>query len=227
MKSHLPTQHSRQRRAQRRTTGHIARALWSVFVLLVTIYVGGFLVYVAEYQRAAEPLFDQADAIVVLTGGPERIAEAVRLLQARHASRLLISGVNEQTDKDDLIRTVPALSQYMGCCVAIDHNASNTRENAEQTLAWARQNQITSLILVTSHAHLPRALFEFRALGSNDIMISPWRVGGPVHPEDWWHDPSMIRSMVIEYTKMTGAILRYLAIMSKAEFTSVKGRNLL
>ena len=226
MSDPLQTSHYRHRKAQRRLTTGIARVLWSVFILSVTIYVGGFLVYVAEYQRAAEPLFDKADAIVVLTGGPDRIAEAVRLLSEKRAGRLLISGVNEQTDEDDLVRTVPALSKFMTCCVTIDRDALNTHENALQTLAWARQNHFTKLILVTAHAHLPRALFELRVSGGDGLMISPWRVGGPVRPEDWWHDTATIRSMLIEYTKMTGSVLRYLAMLFRAELNSAFGLDL-
>ena len=193
----------------------VMRMLWAIFILLIMIYIGGFLVYVAEYQRAAEPLFDKADGIVGLTGGPDRISEAVRLLAEKRATRLLISGVNEQTDEDDLIRTVPALQKFMSCCVTIDRDALNTHDNALQSLAWAKQNHFHSLILVTAHAHLPRALFELRALGDESVKVSPWRVGGPTNPDEWWRDVATIRSMVIEYTKLSGSVIRYLFVKLK------------
>lgn len=193
----------------------VTKAVLPVIILASTIYFGGFLVYIAEYQRAAEPLFNKADAIVVLTGGPDRIAEAARLLAEKRAERLLISGVNEQTDEDDLIRTVPLLSKYMACCVTIDRSAMNTHDNAVQTLAWAKSNHIDSFILVTSHAHLPRALFEFRISGGDQLRISPWRVGGPQRPDEWWHDVSYVRVMVIEYTKLIGAVLKFYTLKFK------------
>ena len=186
----------------------------------MTIYVGGFLVYVAEYQRAAEPLFDRADGIVVLTGGPDRIGAAVQLLAEKHAGRLFITGVNEQTDEDDLVRAIPTLAKFMSCCVEIDRNAQNTHENAAQTIAWARQHHFNSLILVTAHAHLPRALFEIRTSGGENLKISPWRVGGPTRPEEWWHDIYNIRAMLIEYSKMTGSILRYLYMTFKTDLVA-------
>lgn len=195
----------------------MGRAIWSAFILLVIIYCGGFLVYIAEYQRAAEPAFNTADAIVVLTGGPDRIAEAVKLLSEKKAQRLLISGVNEQTDEDDLVRTVPALQKFMSCCVTVDRDAQNTHDNAVQTIAWAKQNHFSTLILVTAHAHLPRALFELRVSGLGEIRISPWRVGGPLHADEWWRDPQNIRAMLIEYTKLSGSALRYLAFRLKAD----------
>lgn len=199
---------------------HMMRFSWSLFILTVMIYIGGFLVYVAEYQRVAIPLFDKADGIVVLTGGPDRIAEAVRLLSDKHANRLLISGVNEQTDEDDLVRTVPALQKFLSCCVTIDRDALNTRDNALQTIAWAKQNGFQSIILVTAHAHLPRALFELRVSGGADLQVSPWRVGGPANPDEWWRDTNTLRAMVIEYTKLTGSIARYLFVMMKTDFLS-------
>lgn len=191
----------------------IMQILWSFFILFVMIYVGGFLVYIAEYQRVASPFFTQADAIVVLTGGPDRIAEAVRLLTERHAGHLLISGVNEQTDEDDLVRTVPALQKFLACCVTIDRDALNTRDNALQTLAWTKQNNFRSIILVTAHAHLPRALFELRVSGGADLQVSPWRVGGPSNPEDWWRDTNTLRAMVTEYTKLIGSVGRYIFVL--------------
>lgn len=185
------------------------RIAWSFFVIATTLYAGGFLVYIAEYQRAAESQFDKADAIVVLTGGPDRIAEAVKLLANKASQHLLISGVNEQTDEDDLVRTVPGLQKFMACCVTLDRSASNTHENALQTLAWAKANKFQSLIVVTAHAHLPRALFELRVSGGDQLQLSPWRVGGPARADDWWQDPVTIRSMLIEYTKLVGSIIRY------------------
>ena len=199
------------------------RLMSSLLILLMMIYCGGFLVYIAEYQRAAEPLFDKADGIVVLTGGPDRIAEAVKLLAEKHASRLLISGVNEQTDEEDLIRTVPALQKFMSCCVTLDRDAQNTHENAIQTLAWANQNRFSSLILVTAHAHLPRALFELRTSGAGEIKISPWRVGGPIRADDWWRDPQNIRAMLVEYTKLSGSVLRFFYLSFKNDLMNRVG----
>lgn len=196
------------------------RIMWSAFILSVMIYAGGFLVFIAEYQRAALPTLKSADAIVVLTGGPDRIGEAVKLLADKHAPRLFISGVNEQTDEDDLIRTIPALQKFMTCCVTIDRDATNTHENAVQTIRWAKRNNYKSIILVTSHAHLPRALFEFRTSGGEMIEISPWRVGGPENPEDWWHDTQTIRAMLTEYTKLTGSALHYFYFSIKRDLVS-------
>ncbi len=188
-----------------------ARLLWALFILSAMMFAGGFLVYTSEYQRVAKPSFDRADAIVVLTGGPDRIAEGARLLASQRANHLLISGVNEQTDEDDLVRIVPTLEAFMACCVTVDRSAMNTRDNAIQTLSWSQQKKINSIILVTAHAHLPRALFEFGILDSSQLAISPWRVGGPEKPEDWWHDMITIRSMLVEYTKLVGSVLRYLS----------------
>lgn len=210
----LGTSSSADRESLIHATAQIfARVIWAIFILAVILLVGGFLVFTSEYQRVAKPSFDKADAIVVLTGGPDRIAEGARLLANQNAAHLLISGVNEQTDEDDLVRIVPMLEKFMSCCVTIDRSALNTRDNAIQTLAWAREKNIKSIILVTAHAHLPRALFEFSILDSSQLAISPWRVGGPANPEEWWHDGGTIRSMLIEYIKLVGSVLRHLSLL--------------
>ncbi|MFZ0113098.1 MAG: YdcF family protein, partial [Xanthobacteraceae bacterium] len=64
-----------------------------------------------------------AEAIVALTGGPERIGEAVEQLAAGRGQRLLITGVNRGTHADTLARLVPRYEALFACCIDIDHSA--------------------------------------------------------------------------------------------------------
>src|SRR5262249_2434485 len=56
-----------------------------------------------------------ADAIVALTGGPERIAEALEQLAAGRGKRLLITGVNRSTNAETLARIVPNNLAWFAC----------------------------------------------------------------------------------------------------------------
>jgi uncharacterized SAM-binding protein YcdF (DUF218 family) len=179
----------------------------SALTISVSVLVGGFLVFLAEFERAAIPLFDQADGIVVLTGGPDRIAEAASLMAAGKARELLISGVNEFATADDMIRIAPSLGPIMACCVTLGRTATNTRGNALETAAWITDRHLGTVIVVTSHAHMPRALFELKQQRP-DLPFSPHRVGGPAGGRIWWFDLAVLRPLAIEYIKMTGAIFR-------------------
>jgi hypothetical protein len=69
--------------------------------------VGGFFWY-ASIVPVGEIVLDRnADGIVALTGGPDRIEDAVELLASRRAKRLFITGVNPQTRDAELRRLSP------------------------------------------------------------------------------------------------------------------------
>ena len=59
----------------------------------------GFLVFVDSLERSERPPKTRADGIVALTGGSQRIGDAIDLLAQGYAGRLLISGVNEHTSR--------------------------------------------------------------------------------------------------------------------------------
>ena len=57
----------------------------------------GFVAFVYSLERAERRPDSRADGIVALTGGAQRICDAIDLLAQGYATRLLISGVNERT----------------------------------------------------------------------------------------------------------------------------------
>ena len=101
-----------------------------------------------------------ADGIVVLTGGDFRILEGARLLQEGRATRMLISGVDAKTSRDDLLKLSGLPPTTFNCCVDLGYFAQNTVGNAEETRAWAQSRKLGRLIVVTSSYHMPRSLAE-------------------------------------------------------------------
>jgi hypothetical protein len=78
------------------------RLLFDVLLLVVVLGFIGFIVFVTGLERNQhEPIY-AADGITVLTGGRARIDEAMRLLAAGKAKRMLITGVNRTTTKEEL-----------------------------------------------------------------------------------------------------------------------------
>jgi uncharacterized SAM-binding protein YcdF (DUF218 family) len=121
-----------------------------------------------------------ADAIVVLTGGPQRLTEALTLLAERKGRKLLISGVNERTARDEITRLVADRRALMDCCVDLGRSARNTIGNAIEARRWARANGFRSLIVVTANYHLPRTLEEFgHVLGDVRLIGYPVVADGP------------------------------------------------
>ena len=112
------------------------------------------------------------DGIVVLTGGAGRIDEALSLMEARDAKRLLISGVHPNVAAKTLQSLTGRGKELFECCIDIDHKALDTVGNALESSKWAKLNNLKSLTIVTAHYHMPRAMIEFRR-HHKDIILVP------------------------------------------------------
>jgi uncharacterized SAM-binding protein YcdF (DUF218 family) len=181
--------------------------------IVLTAFAGligfvGFLGFVYSLDRAERRPEVRTDGIVALTGGSQRIGDAIDLLAQGYASRLLISGVNERTSRDEIARLTPGQRRLFDCCVDLDYRARNTIGNAIETRRWAEQNRFRSLIVVTSNYHMPRTLVELdHALPG--IRKVPYAVVTPsVDPDLWWRSPATAKVLVSEYVKLIAVWLR-------------------
>ena len=198
--------HARGRGWRRR----LAVTLGSLAALVTLALAFGFVVFVARLDRFESGPGRRADAVVVLTGGAERIAEGVRLLREGSGRRLLISGVNERTTRVDVAaRGAPADQEaFFSCCVDLGYRARNTIGNALEARRWALAQGFRSLVVVTSSYHMPRTLAEF-AHAMPELSITPYPViTERVDPDHWWLDPATLRLLASEYVKYLVASVR-------------------
>ena len=140
----------------------------------------------------------QADGIVALTGGPERVEIALRLLEAGAAGRLLVSGTGERTDLAALAHRAGIDPAPLADRITLGRAARSTRGNALETQAWARERRINSILLVTAWFHMPRALAELRRTLPGETVL-PWPVGR-LSLEELARD-GMARRIIGEYHK--------------------------
>jgi uncharacterized SAM-binding protein YcdF (DUF218 family) len=186
----------------------LANTLVLGLAMVGLVAIGGFFVFVGSLDRSEEQTAGKADGIVALTGGAERIADAIDLLAQGRGGRLLITGVNEKTTREELARQRPDLRTYFACCVDLDYRALNTIGNAEQTRLWAEQNNFGSLLVVTSTYHMPRSLAEIGHVLPNVRLIPHAVVPERLDMEGWWREPNTIRLLLIEYAKLVVAKAR-------------------
>jgi uncharacterized SAM-binding protein YcdF (DUF218 family) len=148
------------------------------------------------------------DAIVVLTGGSQRLQTGFDLLREGKGRKLFVSGVSHQVDLNDLLRASGNAPDWALCCVVLGHEAEDTLGNAYETSQWMRRQGFRSLRLVTAWYHMPRSLLEFdRAMPEMDI------VAHPVFPDQvkqgrWWAWRGTAVLLVGEYIKYLAALLR-------------------
>jgi uncharacterized SAM-binding protein YcdF (DUF218 family) len=140
-------------------------------------WAGGFASFLYFASRDV-PFPPHVDAIVVLTGGPDRVEAALRLLANGEADRLLVSGAGEKTDLADLARFAGIDPAPLEQQVTLGHQAHSTHGNALETASWAREQGIGTLLVVTTWFHVPRALVELRRVMPT-VTTHPYPVGHP------------------------------------------------
>ncbi|MBP7252000.1 MAG: YdcF family protein [Alphaproteobacteria bacterium] len=151
-----------------------------------------------------------ATAIVVLTGGSERIATGLRLLQEGYGRKLFISGVGPGGDMNTIFSGLPRQATLEQCCISLGRKAGDTVGNAEETVAWLAHDKFSQVILVTAHYHMLRSLYEFRLLDAAQHVIHPYPVAPTrVQLVDWWQRPRTATLLVTEYCKYLITLLRY------------------
>jgi uncharacterized SAM-binding protein YcdF (DUF218 family) len=188
----------------------LRRALGLTFYgLFVSGILGflGFLCFVYSVDRFEQKPETRADGIVAMTGGAHRIGDAIDLLAQGYAKRLLISGVNEKTSREEISRLNPGQRRLFDCCVDLDYRARNTIGNAIETRRWADRHGFDALIVVTSNYHMPRALVELDHVLPNLQKIA-YPVAATIDPHAWWHDVSAARVLASEYIKFLAVWLR-------------------
>ena len=173
-------------------------SLLKVIIGLLAFYIAGFALFVATLPKQP-PIAPKADAIVELTGGDARLKAAASLLERGAGRRLLITGVNKASTKDDLQHRANGGRRF-ACCTDIGYAAEDTYGNALETAAWTAQHRYKSLIVVTASYHMPRSLRLFRSLMPG-VALLPY----PVEPEGvdlsaWWR-PGTLHLLHNEYLK--------------------------
>lgn len=167
----------------------------------LALLVLGFMLFAAIATRQVVEQTATADGIVVLTGGEARIAEAGRLLEVGRARRLLISGVNRRTGREDLRRIVRISPQLFDCCVDIGYDALDTYGNADEARTWANQWHFSSLIVVTASYHMPRSLAEIALAMPHTRVVPHAVVPRQLQGDPWWLRMAAARTLVSEYVK--------------------------
>lgn len=186
-----------------------ARFLALLVIVGGTFLLAGLVGFVHVVGNQAPNGTEQADAIVVLTGGELRIQAGMRLLAEKRGSRLLISGVNRANSRAVVLKRLGSSHDaLLSCCIDIGYSAHDTVGNADETFAWAVNHGYKSLLVVTSNYHMPRSLLELSRVLPG-VHLVPYPVISPnTRLESWWQHPGTARLIVSEYLKLIPAVAR-------------------
>ena len=191
--------------------GLIRRALrygGMLVILSAAVLVAGFLIFADSVSNMRPPETVKADAIVVLTGGYQRIEQAIDLLKRGYGERLLISGVNPATTAGQIRKATRTSPDLFDCCVDIGYAAIDTIGNANETAIWIRDKGYRSILVVTSNYHLSRSLMELRRSDPETEFIGYPVVNADLKTRAWYSEPDAMRTMLAEYGKTVIAYVR-------------------
>lgn len=153
-------------------------------------------------QRDSRPT-----GIAVLTGGRNRIAKAVELLNLGVGDKLLISGVKPGTGLG-LIASREDIVLKNGQPIELGYQATDTVGNALEVKKWALKHEIEKLAVVTSFYHVPRARLELEhAMGEKEMVF--YAVQSPFVLRRWWTSLKSFWFLAAQYTKFLAVYVQY------------------
>jgi len=189
----------------------------------VCLWLGGLLWFIVQIPVQPSANESTTDAIVVLTGGSNRLEYGLQLLVRVKAKKLFISGVHDKSTSEAILghTTAPEIRMKLMTLgsesIVLGHEAENTIGNADETARWLKQEGYHSIRLVTSNYHMPRSLSEFTTI-MPDITIIPH----PVFPDDfklpgWWNHTESRHLILSEYHKLLASKLRHWIVIVTRE----------
>ncbi len=146
---------------------------------------------------AKAPRGEPTDAVIVLTGGPGRIARGLSVVDQGLAKEMFVSGVDPEVRPAEFAAEFDVSRGTMECCVKLGYLAVDTRTNAGEAAQWLRENKFTSVRLVTTDWHMARASSEFEETLPPDIRVVEDAVSS--HPS--------LATLFLEYNKLLAAVV--------------------
>ncbi|GAB4229864.1 MAG: hypothetical protein OHK0028_04050 [Deltaproteobacteria bacterium] len=126
--------------------------------------------------RDPAPPHGAADAIFVLTGDEGRIAEGYRAWAGGRARELYILGAGHNVPLSRILPGAGALPDAARSRIHVEGWSENTLENAFSAKSAVGDGNYSSVILVTSDYHVPRAALSFRKVLPGAVSLYAIRV---------------------------------------------------
>lgn len=133
----------------------MVRRILSLIVLIWLLGFMWFAIFLPGPEGSA-----RTDAVVVFTGGENRIDRGLETLRKGWARRLLVAGVDRQVTPAEFAAEYDISPATMHCCVTLDQESYDTRSNARITADWLVRNKFRSVRLITTDWHMRRAALE-------------------------------------------------------------------
>lgn len=182
-------------------------------MLAAILWSGALAWFVNSMPEQNIASLQKTQALVVLTGGQDRVEHGFQALAEGNAPVLFISGVGEGVAVRELLRAhatpeVRKKIEMRRAEIILDHVARTTVSNADQAAEFIRTRGITSIRLITASYHMKRSLREF-----NTAIPEVTVIADPVFPsgfrrDEWWQHENTRRLVFSEFYKYWAVLLR-------------------
>jgi uncharacterized SAM-binding protein YcdF (DUF218 family) len=177
--------------------GTVARVVVRILGVVVAAWLAFALVFFVWAPWAGKAP-RRADAVIVLSGGRERLPPAMKLIRDGVAPLLAISSV-DRTHPWRLARALCAAGRYDGARVlCFDAAPYSTKGESETVARIARARRWSSIVVVTSRFHTTRAHLLFQRCYHGRLSM----VGVPF---TWWKLP-------LQWASETGKLIVQLTV---------------
>ncbi|MET1031591.1 YdcF family protein [Domibacillus tundrae] len=181
------------------------RRLLTGFSILGAGLLAAFLLNAGHFLTLHEQP-EQADVIVVLSPGTERIEAGVRLWKEHYADQIILTRANTGTFT---VQEAVALGVPEENVIA-EEQAHSTYTNATYTKELMEQRGDRSAIIVTNDYHMRRTKFIFeKVFQGSGLTLSYSSVPSRYEFTAWWDDEESKRMLWKEYAKLAGYYALY------------------
>ncbi len=163
-------------------------ALGVVLLCFISVYLVLFYRHfntLRQYPVTAWLEDHTADCGVVLTGGGNRISDAIEQLYLKRIKKLIISGVNPATQ----LRHIFPQRSFFGDIdlddIILEKRSLTTYGNAQQTLPLIEALNCKDVVLITSKLHMYRAFATFKSHFPKEIPIYRRSTVGKRYDAHW------------------------------------------
>lgn len=173
--------------------------LFSLIIILFDIY--DFYTFINKQTNKINT-YRGIDAIIVFTGGENRVQSGIDLISNNIGKRLFISGVNPDTNIFDISEQILSDEDLLNCCIDLGKKANNTIENAIESIDWIKNNNYKNVIIVTSNYHMKRSLFILKNF-DRSINFIPHNVQSKFLQNKNIPIYAKMKTIISEYSKLT------------------------
>ncbi len=194
----------------------VTLAIAAAIIVGITLYLQPNSLAGCATQPTGIGNCQKADAIIALSGGDTsaRTEAAIKLYKNGWADRLIFSGaaLDKSGPSNAAVMKQQAVAEGVpSSAILLDQQSVDTAQNAANTELIIANNNIHTVILVTSGYHQRRASLEFQHIAKNvTILNAPtddkdWNMWWWLRSRGWWLAGSELLKIAVFY--ISGATL--------------------